>query len=342
MAFEPAYAAPPRVAVGLSWLDLDHTADTLSVTARAEDISDDHFTATIDTNDNPSSRIFSAACSWLEASASEPDIQMGEWEVPIPPPSSSPNNKTPTKILITTQIKFPTRFFPSTSNNNNPNNPNSNKITILPFLKAFTLGTSSPWRLKTYATAISPFKFKLHLETWSDVDLRGATVSWVAFPSSSSSSSSSTSSSSSSSSTGTGIGAGIVGGGIVGGSFATDDVPGLENWGRVEFFGDSSSDPSSPDGNGSSWNGNGTEKNGGVLLKEEEKKKKEFHAPPAVMTAISGFDFERGRNLRLRASSSAVTSRGMTWHLDSWLDSGMNTASGVYIAVYCPSDVAEW
>ncbi|KAK0734604.1 hypothetical protein B0T26DRAFT_746490 [Lasiosphaeria miniovina] len=91
---------------------------------------------------------------------------------------------------------------------------------------------------------------------------------------------------------------------IAGGSFCTDDIPGPENAGVVDFSAAA------------------------------------YRAAPAVTMAISGLEYECGRNLRLRVSHSSLSKDAMTWHLDSWLGSAMNTATGVYVAV-CPPVIDE-
>ncbi len=260
VAFQPPYVEPPRLAVGLSWLDLDHQTD-ISVVAKAEDVSDDHFTATIAAG--PGSRVNSAACSWLQASASESEIKMGEWDV-----ASAWADGKPSSTKTSTSIRFDERFEAGEA------------PTVVAWFSGLSLGKDSAWRVKTYVTEASAFKFKLHIEASPDTDLRGAKVAWVAFP------------------------AGKQG--ITGGTFCTDDIPGAENAGEVDFSGAG------------------------------------FQAAPGVMLAISGLDFECGHNLRLRVSHSALSKDSMTWHLDSWLDSAFNTATGAYVAICAPNADDEW
>ncbi|KAK3326666.1 metalloprotease [Apodospora peruviana] len=256
VAFEPPYAEPPRLAVGLSWLDLDCSSD-ISVEAKAEDVSDDHFTATIAAG--PGSRVLSAACSWLEASATESEIKMGEWDAA----SAWASGGKPSSAKTSTNIKFNMPFEAGEA------------PVVIAWFSGLSLGKDSAWRVKTYVTEASRFKFKLHVETSPDTDLRGAKVTWVAFPTGKQ--------------------------GITGGAFCTDDVPGAENAGVVDFSGAG------------------------------------FQAAPAVMMAISGLDFEAGHNLRLRVSNSMLSKESMTWHLDTWLDSALNTATGAYVAICAPN-----
>lgn len=62
-----------------------------------------------------------------------------------------------------------------------------------------------------------------------------------------------------------------------------------------------------------------------------------FPSPPQLMMALSGFDYESGHNLRLRLSHSDVTKDGFNWHLDSWLDSVMKSATASYVAIHPPN-----
>ncbi|KAL7934013.1 metalloprotease [Trichoderma chlorosporum] len=255
VAFEPAYSEPPRVAIGLSWLDLDFNTD-ISVIATAEDVSDDHFTVAI--SPKSGSNVLSAACSWLEASATEPDIKIGQWNL-----ASTWSDKGQTsRGKTSTTVKFDTAY-----------EAGEDPI-VVAWFSGLSLGKDAGWRVKTYVTNASRFKFQLHVEAMSDTDLRDATVTWVAIPASKE--------------------------GITAGIFCTDDIPGPENAGNIDFS------------------------------------HAKFEAAPAVMMAISGLDFECGRNLRLRVSHSDLSKDGMVWRLDSWLNSAMNTATGAYVALGGP------
>ncbi|KAF3354591.1 hypothetical protein VdG1_07381 [Verticillium dahliae VDG1] len=192
-----------------------------------------------------------------DADRKDPNIKTGTWEVKT-------DGKRASKL--STIIKYDARFEGGAA------------PTVVAWFSGLSLGKNSAWRLKTHVSEASPFKFRLNLEVGADTDLRGATITWVAFPADKE--------------------------GITGGTFCTDDVPGSENAGTVDFSGAG------------------------------------FQVAPAIMMAISGFDFENGHNLRLRVSHSCVNKDSMMWHLDSWLDSALNTATGAYVAV-CPPNVDE-
>ena len=59
---------------------------------------------------------------------------------------------------------------------------------------------------------------------------------------------------------------------------------------------------------------------------------KSFGKTPKLAMALSGFDYDHSKNLRLRLSTSSVTPSAMTWHLQAWADSVMYMACASYFA----------
>ncbi|KAL8766985.1 MAG: hypothetical protein Q9209_006397 [Squamulea sp. 1 TL-2023] len=57
-----------------------------------------------------------------------------------------------------------------------------------------------------------------------------------------------------------------------------------------------------------------------------------FKETPTLAMALSGFDYDCKKNLRLRLSTSGVTATAVTWHLQAWSDSVMYRASASYFA----------
>ena len=57
-----------------------------------------------------------------------------------------------------------------------------------------------------------------------------------------------------------------------------------------------------------------------------------FLTPPKVIMALNTFDFDYGKNLRIRLSTSGVTTTGLTWHLQSWWDSIMYSSRASFFA----------
>jgi hypothetical protein len=168
--------------MGLTWFDLSVDRD-VSVFAQAEDVARDNFTVSVSAKAS-NAWISSAAASWLEVAATESEIVVGSVDF------TAPGTKS---------INFESRF-----NSNDP-------PTVVAWLQGFEFAKADgPWKLKTYATDATPFKFKLSLETGSGgAEFRSAKVTYIAFPRGKEN--------------------------VAAGTFSTDDVPGLENTGSIVF-----------------------------------------------------------------------------------------------------------
>lgn len=59
---------------------------------------------------------------------------------------------------------------------------------------------------------------------------------------------------------------------------------------------------------------------------------KAFSKTPKVIMALDTLDYDHTKNLRVRLSTSSVTSTGITWHLQSWGDSIMFTTGASFFA----------
>lgn len=58
----------------------------------------------------------------------------------------------------------------------------------------------------------------------------------------------------------------------------------------------------------------------------------QFSKVPKVFMALDRLDYQKGKNLRFRLSTSNVTQDGITWHLQSWADSVMYSTGASYFA----------
>ncbi|MCJ1471911.1 hypothetical protein MMC13_000552 [Lambiella insularis] len=58
----------------------------------------------------------------------------------------------------------------------------------------------------------------------------------------------------------------------------------------------------------------------------------QFSKVPKVFMALDQLDYQKGKNLRCRLSTSSVTQDGITWHLQSWADSVMYATGASYFA----------
>ncbi|RBQ74201.1 hypothetical protein FVER14953_08391 [Fusarium verticillioides] len=59
---------------------------------------------------------------------------------------------------------------------------------------------------------------------------------------------------------------------------------------------------------------------------------KAFNKTPKVIMALDSLDYDHNKNLRVRLSTSSVTSTGITWHLQSWWDSVMYMSGASFFA----------
>lgn len=58
-----------------------------------------------------------------------------------------------------------------------------------------------------------------------------------------------------------------------------------------------------------------------------------FDAPPRILAAISSFDIGCVENLRISMDASAVNATGMTWRINTWDGTVLNSAGASYIAL---------
>jgi hypothetical protein len=57
-----------------------------------------------------------------------------------------------------------------------------------------------------------------------------------------------------------------------------------------------------------------------------------FEKPPQLVVALCSLDYDHEHNLRWKSNTSAVTTSGFTWDLESWGDSRMFSSGAMYIA----------
>ena len=58
-----------------------------------------------------------------------------------------------------------------------------------------------------------------------------------------------------------------------------------------------------------------------------------FTKPPKVFVAPAMINMVRRKGTKIRLSATGVTQTQMEWHADSWEDSQLYAADGVYLAV---------
>ena len=57
-----------------------------------------------------------------------------------------------------------------------------------------------------------------------------------------------------------------------------------------------------------------------------------YATPPTVVVWIKGFDFNIGKNFRLRSYADGIDNTGFTLHVESWMDTQLNFATLTWIA----------
>jgi ankyrin repeat protein len=159
ISFDPPFASPPVVFVGLKQLNMDG-ATFASVEASAGYIAAQGFEIYIESWSN--AILSSARCAWLAVGADDPAYQCGHktidehaWHDP-----QSPNFY---------RISFP-RPYPVVPD-------------VVIWLSKFDLSTKGHWRVNAYATGITKTGFNLHIETWGSTLLYSGTAYWFSYPS---------------------------------------------------------------------------------------------------------------------------------------------------------------
>ena len=146
----PPASLPPRVVVGLNYMDMSNTDYVWRINAYVDEIGTNQFLAHIDTWATTS--LYNGGVSWLRLAASDPDFQCGVC-------SFSGEG--------TTSISFGWRY----------DSPPS----VFVGLCGFDIGDNP--RISVYATDIDQVGFTLHAEKWGSTDFYGCGATWIAFPS---------------------------------------------------------------------------------------------------------------------------------------------------------------
>jgi len=60
---------------------------------------------------------------------------------------------------------------------------------------------------------------------------------------------------------------------------------------------------------------------------------KTFEKVPRVFAALNEFSINQNANLRIKMAQTEITDKGMKWHLDTWGDTTMYSATASYIAI---------
>lgn len=158
--FPKDLGAPPRMALGLAWLDVANTAN-LRVNAFADNISarsaDVHINAWADT------RLYSAGCTWFcEPPSTYADFQVGQFSTQEDHAWNTEQAKT------SRRIKFPRSYGAAPK--------------VVVWLNQLDMASDKNWRVAATATDIDASGFTINIETWADSRLYSAAAAWIAYP----------------------------------------------------------------------------------------------------------------------------------------------------------------
>lgn len=158
--FSKAFDTPPKLAVGLNWLDLANAAN-IRVRAYADNITTSSADMHIDTWGDTT--LYSAGCTWFTASPSrDPDFQVGQFSTTDDHPWDKPQEKTSRRINFERPYGAPPK--------------------IVVWLSQLDMSREANWRVRATATDVDAKGFTIHIDTWSNTKLYSAKADWIAYP----------------------------------------------------------------------------------------------------------------------------------------------------------------
>ncbi|KAF8252548.1 hypothetical protein K440DRAFT_593990 [Wilcoxina mikolae CBS 423.85] len=161
IAFSRPYLAPPSLPMGLNSLDIANSAN-IRVTAYASDINPESFRVHID-GWGGDTEIYSAGVSWLELSPGHLEYQHGQFSTTEDHPYNRPQPETSRRITFSRPFVTPPK--------------------VVVFLRELDMSKDRNWRVTTSASDINQGGFTIHINSWADTVLYGATAGWIAYPS---------------------------------------------------------------------------------------------------------------------------------------------------------------
>ena len=169
IAFFPGqYQEPPNLAPGLCSLDLAH-----EVPARAnitvDSITASSFKINLETWGN--SKLYSASATWMEHKGTARECFSGHFDTQELMQGSGgfKFTKKGARSENSKEIRFPHAF--------------KRDCEVVCWLSRLDMaGGETNYRLRAYATNMTPHGFTAHIDTWGDSVLNGAAMTWIAFP----------------------------------------------------------------------------------------------------------------------------------------------------------------
>jgi len=157
--FARGYVAPPRLPLGLNFLDIDHKTN-IRVKAFTSDISQNNFNVHV--NSWGDTELYTGGVSWLELAPGNLEYQSGQFSTEEDHPWSQPQEETSRRINFDRPFVTPPR--------------------VVVFLNQLDMSNEHNWRIKTEATDVDESGFTINIGTWGDSILFSATAGWIAYP----------------------------------------------------------------------------------------------------------------------------------------------------------------
>jgi len=147
--------------IGITSLNIDSSTD-LRINAYVDPLIPDSIKVHLNTWDD--TILHSASCTWLEISKNDRDLQCGSFSTFDDHAREQPEGGASRQITFARSYAAPPQ--------------------VIVWLSQLDFDRrSSAWRVRGYASDITADTFTIHIDTWLDTVLHGATVSWIAIPS---------------------------------------------------------------------------------------------------------------------------------------------------------------
>ncbi|TKX27632.1 H-type lectin domain-containing protein [Elsinoe australis] len=181
----PHYQTPPNLAAGFNSLHLSHEHPARA-NLTADGITTTQFKITVETW-GPSI-LYSGGATWIEHKRNARDCLFGQFDTSdlassTPSASNSQSNGT-AQTNGTSKAKDSSSCPQENSKHIRFPRAFASPPQVICWLNRLDL-TSSPehnYRLRSYATHTTKSGFTAHIDTWSDTQLNGAAMCWIAFP----------------------------------------------------------------------------------------------------------------------------------------------------------------
>ncbi|KAG8898907.1 hypothetical protein FRB99_007067 [Tulasnella sp. 403] len=253
ITFPKAYVAPPRLPLGLNFLDIGKNAN-VRIKSYTSDVSKTGFTAHVDAWADTT--LYTGGFSYLTLSPAHREYECGQFSTEEDHPWNNPKVETSRRINFSRSFVTPPK--------------------VIVFFTQLDLKNQTNWRAKTYTSEVDANGFTIHIDSWADTTLYSATAGWIAYPEDREH--------------------------VFSGTANTQDV---RPWNEPQL----------------------------LQHKEVNFGNVEFWKNPNMFMAFNSLDLDSKANLRLKCYADNVSTKGFTWHIDSWADSVLYSAGISYLCV---------